>query len=256
MNGPDWNTLIQHYTADGHEDVLDRRYELWICGYIPQGQMLGERVVHRPARVLDFGCGNGRVSRFLSRWHGYEVVGVDVNQESIRRARSFSDELQYHLIEPDAIPAELGQFDACVCNQVFPTYPSLGSITQSLSAIRRALEPDAPILIYVDNTNYTAIRYFSFMAGVPGARYESGERLPMEIFLNDESIMKFEDYYWKPEDYLRALASAGFTGPEVAYPTPTSSSKATYESYFRAKVEAPLLVEEEFPPAAIYIGNA
>jgi SAM-dependent methyltransferase len=256
VNSPDWNALIQRYSAEGQEHVMDRRYDIWICGYIPQGQMLADMVTHRPARVLDFGCGNGRMSRFLSRWHGYEVVGVDISPESIRRARSFSDEIDYHLIAPDSIPADLDRFDACVCNHVFSTYSSLSGIRRTLAAIRGALHREAPILVYVDNTHHTAVRYSSFMAGVPGARYQSGDPLPMEIRLNGEIMMKFEDFYWSPEDYVHALAEAGFSRVDVAYPVPTSMSRATYESYFNAPVEAALSVEATFPPAAIYVGMA
>ena len=46
--------------------------------------ILGEHV--RGRKSLDFGCGTGRSTRFL-RQHGFEVTGVDIAEDMIRKAR-------------------------------------------------------------------------------------------------------------------------------------------------------------------------
>ncbi|MBD0338633.1 MAG: class I SAM-dependent methyltransferase [Thermoleophilia bacterium] len=53
----------------------------------PTERFLAEVVTRLPAgaRVLDLGCGPGRVTRRLER---FEVVGVDLSEEQLRRARA------------------------------------------------------------------------------------------------------------------------------------------------------------------------
>ena len=65
-------------------------------------------------RALDIACGAGRNSLFLAR-HGYEVAGVDISGEGLRRARAAAQReglkirwLQYDL---DKGLPDLGEFD-------------------------------------------------------------------------------------------------------------------------------------------------
>ena len=250
---PDWNVLIRKYSATRTEHPLDCRPDLWVCGYIPEGELLSKILSNRNSRVLDYGCGNGRVSRFLNRRYGYSVTGVDVNPEAIRRAESFRDGIDYRLIEPDKIPSPaVGPFDACICNHVFPTYSSLEKIQKTLESIRAALRSGGPLLVYVDNTNYSGVKYHSFMGGEPTATYSSGDRLPMKIYLDGRIVMEFEDYFWRPSDYLETIRLAGFQRVDVRYPIPDSGAIAKYEEYFGAKLETRLGTERKRPPASIY----
>jgi SAM-dependent methyltransferase len=50
-------------------------------------------------RAVDFGCGAGRSTRFL-RGLGFEVVGVDVSADMIRRAREIDPAGDYRRVEP------------------------------------------------------------------------------------------------------------------------------------------------------------
>ena len=49
----------------------------------------------RPASVLDAGCGTGRVARELAR-RGYDVAGVDIDQEMLAVARGKAPGLPWH----------------------------------------------------------------------------------------------------------------------------------------------------------------
>ncbi|MGD0455914.1 MAG: class I SAM-dependent methyltransferase, partial [Solirubrobacteraceae bacterium] len=60
-------------------------------------------------RVLDVGCGEGRFTAELAR-AGALVVGIDVAEEPLRRARSRHPELDLRLVD-DERPWELA--DAC-----------------------------------------------------------------------------------------------------------------------------------------------
>jgi SAM-dependent methyltransferase len=59
-----------------------------------------------PARVLDAGCGTGRVAIELAR-HGIEVLGVDVDPVMLATARDRAPELAWR--EGDLATADLGE---------------------------------------------------------------------------------------------------------------------------------------------------
>ena len=63
-------------------------------------------------RVLDAGCGTGRVAIELAR-RGFEVAGVDIDSEMISGARAKAPELTWHQL--DLVSFDLGEtFDAVV----------------------------------------------------------------------------------------------------------------------------------------------
>src|SRR5208282_1699475 len=62
--------------------------------------ILGEHV--RGRKSLDFGCGTGRSTRFL-RQHGFEVTGVDIAEDMIRKARELDPSGDYRLIQSNLI---------------------------------------------------------------------------------------------------------------------------------------------------------
>ncbi len=81
-------------TAAPRGDAYDRRWdELAAAGQDPHGEAtFVERFA--PSRVLDAGCGTGRVARELAR-RGVEVVGVDVDLTMLATARAKSPELRW-----------------------------------------------------------------------------------------------------------------------------------------------------------------
>ena len=68
--------------------------------------ILGEHV--RGRKSLDFGCGTGRSTRFL-RQRGFEVTGVDIAEDMIRKARELDPSGDYRLIQSNLIQSNLIQ---------------------------------------------------------------------------------------------------------------------------------------------------
>lgn len=76
-----------------------------------------QALVAPPARVLDAGCGTGRVGIELAR-RGYDVVGVDLDPSMLARARTDAPDIRW--VEADLTTLEdhdLGDraFDVVVC---------------------------------------------------------------------------------------------------------------------------------------------
>ncbi|MGB3509471.1 MAG: class I SAM-dependent methyltransferase [Microcoleaceae cyanobacterium] len=254
-NPPNWNQLIKDYATVAPEHALERRPELWIFGYIPEIELLSN-YVDSNSKILDFGCGNGRISRYIKKQLGCQVVGIDLNPEAIARAKAFNDGIEYFATGKDEIPTSFGLFDGCVSNHVFPTYSTKEAIVASLKKIRQNLKSGSPIIVYVDNTNNTGVKYTSFTGGIAGEKYASGDPLPMKIYLGETEVMNFNDYFWSPDDYLEAINLAGYKDTRVIFPSYDVKHQKQYEEYFSIELLEEFENEKRFLPCAIYLGVA
>lgn len=101
----------------------------------------------RPGRVLDAGCGTGRVAVELAR-RGHDVVGVDLDPSMLAVARREAPHLSW--VEADLAhldPADLGDpFDLVVCaGNVVPLLAE-GSEPAAVAALAAALRPGGALL--------------------------------------------------------------------------------------------------------------
>jgi SAM-dependent methyltransferase len=104
--------------------------------------LLGE--VHRGDRALDLGSGDGHFTHALSR-AGADVVGLDVAQAALRRARSRYPKLDFVLGEIDGpLPLADNAFDLVWASEVIE---HVGDTARWLSEVRRVLAPSGRLLL-------------------------------------------------------------------------------------------------------------
>jgi glycine/sarcosine N-methyltransferase len=105
-------------------------------------------------RVLDLGSGTGEHARLLAS-HGYEVTGVDGSPAMIDKARSATTDARVSFVHGDMLdlPALVdGRFGAAVClGNVLPHLTAADSLQRLARALRRVLEPGAPVVIQLLN---------------------------------------------------------------------------------------------------------
>jgi ubiquinone/menaquinone biosynthesis C-methylase UbiE len=141
-------------------------FDLWSLVYDAPGV---QRVTYRPVqdavvralakappkRVLDVGCGTGRLARRLSReFPGMCVVGCDFSHGMLRQARSHGARLL--LIQGDAqrLPFAEGSFDAIVSTEAFHWFPDPDG---ALAGFRRALVPRGRLLVAFVNPAFALL---------------------------------------------------------------------------------------------------
>lgn len=95
-------------------------------------------------RLLDVGCGEGLFASELGR-AGVHVVGVDVAETPLRRARERDPALDLRLVDPDGPwPIEDASFDAVWAGE---TIEHVADTAGWLSEARRVLRPGGRLLL-------------------------------------------------------------------------------------------------------------
>jgi SAM-dependent methyltransferase len=98
--------------------------------------------------VLDLGCGAGAFTTALAR-HGCDVVGVDIAERALGRARQAAPGADLRLLEPDgSIPLEHGSVDLVWCSEVLE---HVADVAHLLLEARRVLRPGGRAFVEVYN---------------------------------------------------------------------------------------------------------
>jgi SAM-dependent methyltransferase len=146
-----------------HDRRLARTYDdsLRDCGLLQIDQTFVERHCTAPGRVIDLGCGTGRVLIPLAQ-RGHWVLGVDLSQEMLAIAREKAlaahvsiQCLRANVVELDGLAD--GSFDCALC-----LFSTLGMIAgraprrRLLAQVHRLLRPGGTFLLHAHN------RWFNF----------------------------------------------------------------------------------------------
>jgi ubiquinone/menaquinone biosynthesis C-methylase UbiE len=114
-----------------------------------------EQVFNRPGRLIDLGCGTGRLARpFLDR--GFQYVGVDLSDEMLARAREENPAatfLKANLVDLADVPD--ASFDWAAC--LFSTLGMIRGVENRRSALRsfiRILKPGGALVLHVHNRRF------------------------------------------------------------------------------------------------------
>lgn len=103
------------------------------------------------ARVLDVGCGNGKLFAPLNR-AGFDVFGLDVSRNALQALSPF------RVVQGDArrLPFKAEQFDAAVCYDVLQ-HLLQGERLEAVGEMRRVLKPRG--LLFIEAFGKEDMRY-------------------------------------------------------------------------------------------------
>lgn len=156
-------------------------------------------------RVLDVGCGEGWLARALAA-HGREVVGIDASAELIAAANELGG-ARFHPLSYaglDAHAAELGRFDAAVCN-----FALLGeNLQEPLRALGRLLLPGGRLIVQTVHP-WTACGE---------APYADGWRMETFAGFGEEFREPMPWYFRTLASWLAEVAASGYVLERVGEP--------------------------------------
>jgi 2-polyprenyl-3-methyl-5-hydroxy-6-metoxy-1,4-benzoquinol methylase len=101
------------------------------------------------AKVLDVGCGNGVISRHLGKL-GFNVLGIDVSEATIEKARSLNTlpNVWFDVISAEKLVAQGDTFDAIICSEVLE---HLDNPSALLKVLYQSLKKDGILVVTVPN---------------------------------------------------------------------------------------------------------
>lgn len=111
-------------------------------------QQLNE-LINKDARILDYGCGYGRVSNILYK-HGYKnITGVDFSESMIAKGRNLYPSLNLNLLSSFSLPFADGDFDAVLLFTVLTCIPANENQIQLIQELERILNKEG--LLYISD---------------------------------------------------------------------------------------------------------
>jgi SAM-dependent methyltransferase len=156
----DWSD--EEFFASGERTVAEEI--LTDLGNVCQGKPQAEM------RVLEIGCGAGRVTRALAKVFG-EVHGVDVSGEMIRQAKlalaNYSNAFVYQNNGNDLAVVPNFQFDFAFSSIVFQHIPSREIIENYVREVQRVLRPGALFKFQVQGDSTLETKPDDTWLGVP-----------------------------------------------------------------------------------------
>ena len=170
--------------------------------------ILSEHV--RGRKAMDFGCGAGRSTRFLQKL-GFDVTGVDIAEDMIRKAREIDPGGDYRLLGERGIAAAADDsFDLVLSVFTFDNIPTMDLKVRIFGDLRGLLKSEATMVNLVSTPEIYTHEWASFSTrDYPENRHaRSGDRVRIVITDIDDK-RPVEDFIWTDEDYREIYRRAG-----------------------------------------------
>ena len=170
--------------------------------------IIGEHVHGRKA--IDFGCGAGRSTRFL-RGLGFEVVGVDISEPMLARARARDPQGDYRLV-PDGNPGSLGAdaYDLVLSAFTFDNIPTMEKKVTLFQGLKRLLRVGGRIVNLVSSPEIYVNEWASFSTkAFPKNRTAQCGETVLIVMLDVDDRRPVEDILWTDEGYHDVYERAG-----------------------------------------------
>jgi ubiquinone/menaquinone biosynthesis C-methylase UbiE len=179
-------------------------------------------------RVLDLGCGDGRVSstifscaRHVHNKEGPDtLIGIDPDAEDSAIARESGIYQKVHTCSAAAIPENDGSFDFCLANSVIE---HISDIDKVLKEVSRVLKPKGKFIFTVPSTGFDALmkasrfwaekfsggdlEEYSRMIDARLAHYHYFDHNKAEAMLKDAGLEIIQEEHYFPESAARIWES-------------------------------------------------
>lgn len=175
----------------------------------------------RDKRVLDLGCGFGWHCRYASQQKAKSVVGVDLSEKMLARAKELGDDprIDYQRSAIEDIAFLPKEFDVVISSLLLHYVADLDVVCQK---VHGCLNDDGKLVLSVEHPVFTSLPDQDWFYGQDGTRHhwpldryqEEGARQTQWL---SDNVVK---YHRTIATYLNTLIASGFCITDVSEPVP------------------------------------
>jgi SAM-dependent methyltransferase len=180
-------------------------------------------------RVLDLGCGFGWHCRYAREQHARSVVGVDISEKMIARARESTNDpaIEYRRVAIEDIDFPAGKFDVVLSSLALHYVERFDIVCRK---VHHCLVPGGTFVLSVEHPIFTALAAQDWYYGQHGERLHwpvdhYQQEGPRQARFLEHEVLK---YHRTVATYVNALLAAGFMISRLSEPQPTQEMLEKY----------------------------
>ncbi len=173
----------------------------------------------RGSSALDFGCGTGRSTRFLRRL-GFHVLGVDIAEAMLRRAREIDPGGEYRRVaDGDLSAVGSERFDLVLSAFTFDNVPTFEKKVALFHTLGELLSPGGVVVNLVSTPDIYTHEWASFSTkDLPENRLARAGDVVRIVMLDVADRRPVEDILWPDDAYRWVYKEARLELLEVRRP--------------------------------------
>ena len=163
----------------------------------------------RGRKAIDFGCGTGRSTRFL-RQLGFEVTGVDISEDLIRKARELEPSGDYRLVPGDDLRSfPSAAYDLVLAAFTFDNIAGRDTKLCILQDLGSLLNREGKLVLIVSRPEIYTHEWASFSTRDFPENHAAKSGDKVRIIVTDHADSRpVEDILWSDEEYKNLFGSA------------------------------------------------
>ena len=136
-----YGTSLKSVLFKGLPDVVNEHISNWHAQFVLNNVKKKEEL-----RILDIGCGYGRLSLpVIEKFPNAEIIGIDVSETFVELFRKTTKQNSF-VGTIENIPADIGKFDYVICVTVL-MYVEENKLEESICSLINILKPEGRLIV-------------------------------------------------------------------------------------------------------------